>query len=101
LRDRRVKEVHQGVFHSRRFAPPQAILLPLPPKDSLVVFASGPNGEHQRAHPHHSCCSWRGAFIASTVLMNYSLTQFPEPLYTATGFGGKRSTVVISHCIYR
>jgi hypothetical protein len=37
-RDRRVKEVHQGVFHPTRFASPQGTLLPLTPHDSLVVY---------------------------------------------------------------
>jgi transposase InsO family protein len=37
-RDRRVKEVHHGVFHLTRFASPQGTLLPLTPHDSLVVY---------------------------------------------------------------
>jgi hypothetical protein len=37
-RDRRVKEVRQGVFHPTRFASPQATLLPLTPQDSLVIY---------------------------------------------------------------
>ena len=37
-RDRRVKEVRQGVFHPTRFASPQGTLLPLTPQDSLVVY---------------------------------------------------------------
>jgi hypothetical protein len=37
-RDRRVKEIHPGVFHPTRFASPQGILLPLTPQDSLVVY---------------------------------------------------------------
>ena len=37
-RDRRVKEMRQGVFHPTRFASPQGTLLPLTPQDSLVVY---------------------------------------------------------------
>jgi hypothetical protein len=37
-RDRRVKEVRQGVFHPTRFASPQGALLPLTPQDSLVIY---------------------------------------------------------------
>ena len=37
-RDRRVKEVRQGVFHPTRFASLQGTLLPLTPHDSLVVY---------------------------------------------------------------
>jgi hypothetical protein len=37
-RDRRVKEVRQGVFHPTRFAAPQGTLLPLTPQDSLVIY---------------------------------------------------------------
>lgn len=37
-RDRRVQEVHHGVFHLTRFASPQGTLLPLTPHDSLVVY---------------------------------------------------------------
>jgi hypothetical protein len=37
-RDRRVKDVRQGVFHSTRFAAPQGTLLPLTPQDSLVIY---------------------------------------------------------------
>jgi hypothetical protein len=36
-RDRRVKDVRQGLFHSTRLASPQGILLALTPHDSLVV----------------------------------------------------------------
>jgi hypothetical protein len=37
-RDRRVKDVRQGVFHPTRFASPQGTLLPLTLQDSLVVY---------------------------------------------------------------
>ena len=37
-RDRRVKDVRQGVFHPTRFASPQGTLLPLTPQDSLVIY---------------------------------------------------------------
>jgi hypothetical protein len=37
-RDRRVKDVRPGVFHSTRFASPQGALLPLTPHDSLVIY---------------------------------------------------------------
>jgi transposase InsO family protein len=37
-RDRRVKEVGQGVFYPTRFASPQGTLLPLTPRDSLVIY---------------------------------------------------------------
>jgi hypothetical protein len=37
-RDRRVKDVRQGVFHPTRFVAPQGTLLPLTPQDSLVVY---------------------------------------------------------------
>jgi transposase InsO family protein len=36
-RDRQVKDVREGVFHSTRFASPQGTLIPLTPQDSLVV----------------------------------------------------------------
>jgi transposase InsO family protein/transposase len=37
-RDRKVKDVRQGVFYPTRFASPQGTLLPLTPQDSLVVY---------------------------------------------------------------
>jgi hypothetical protein len=37
-RDRRVKDVRPGVFHSTRLASPQGALLPLTPHDSLVIY---------------------------------------------------------------
>jgi hypothetical protein len=37
-RDRRVKDVRPGMFHSTRFASPQGALLPLTPHDSLVIY---------------------------------------------------------------
>jgi hypothetical protein len=37
-RDRRVKEVRQGLFHPTRFASLQGALLPLTPQDSLVIY---------------------------------------------------------------
>jgi hypothetical protein len=37
-RDRRVKDVRPEVFHPTRFASPQGTLLPLTPRDSLVIY---------------------------------------------------------------
>jgi transposase InsO family protein len=37
-RDRKVKDIRQGVFHHTCFASPQCTLLPLTPHDSLVVY---------------------------------------------------------------
>jgi transposase InsO family protein len=37
-RDRKVKNVHDGVFYPARFASPQGTLIPLTPQDSLVVY---------------------------------------------------------------
>jgi hypothetical protein len=36
-RDRKVKEIRQGVFYPTRFASPQGTLIPLTPQDALVV----------------------------------------------------------------
>jgi hypothetical protein len=37
-RDRRVKDIRQGVFYPTRFAAPQVTLPPLTPQDSLVIY---------------------------------------------------------------
>jgi hypothetical protein len=39
-RDRKVKDIRQGVLHPARFASPQRTLLPLTPHDSLVVYCA-------------------------------------------------------------
>jgi hypothetical protein len=36
--DRKVKEIHQGVFHPTRFQSAQGALIPLTPQDSVVVY---------------------------------------------------------------
>jgi hypothetical protein len=37
-RDRKVKDIHSGVFYPTRFASPQGTLIPLTPQESLVVY---------------------------------------------------------------
>jgi hypothetical protein len=37
-RDRCMKDVRPGMFHSTRFASPQGTLLPLTPHDSMVIY---------------------------------------------------------------
>jgi hypothetical protein len=37
-RDRKVKEIRQGVFYPTRFQSPQGALIPLRPQDSVVVY---------------------------------------------------------------
>ena len=44
-RERKVKDIHEGVFYRTRFASPQGALFPLTPQDSLVV-------SHTRARRH-------------------------------------------------
>ena len=41
-RDRKVKEIRQGVFYPTRFQSPQGALFPLTPHDSLVVYHTRP-----------------------------------------------------------
>jgi hypothetical protein len=36
--DRKVKDIHGGVFYPTRFASPQGTLIPLTPQESLVVY---------------------------------------------------------------
>jgi hypothetical protein len=37
-RDRKVKDIRDGVFYSTRFASPQGSLIPLTPQESLVLY---------------------------------------------------------------
>jgi hypothetical protein len=41
-RDRKVKDIHDGVFYPTRFASPQGTLLPLNPQESLVLYRPQP-----------------------------------------------------------
>ena len=41
-RDRKVKDIRAGVFYPTRFASPQGTLIPLTPKDSVVVYHAKP-----------------------------------------------------------
>jgi hypothetical protein len=36
--NRKVKDIHGGVFYPTRFASPQGTLIPLTPQESLVVY---------------------------------------------------------------
>jgi hypothetical protein len=42
-RDRKVKDIREGVFHYTRFASPQRALIPLTPQESLVVYQVRPS----------------------------------------------------------
>jgi hypothetical protein len=37
-RDRKIKDIRQGVFHHTRYASPQRALIPLTPQESLVIY---------------------------------------------------------------
>ena len=41
-RDRKVKDIREGVFYPTRFASGQGTLLPLTPRDSVVVYRAKP-----------------------------------------------------------
>jgi transposase InsO family protein/transposase len=41
-RERKVKNIHEGVFYRTRFASPQGALFPLTPQDALVVYHTRP-----------------------------------------------------------
>jgi hypothetical protein len=43
-RDHKVKDLHDGVFYSTRFASPQGTLIPLTPHESLIVYRPKPTG---------------------------------------------------------
>jgi len=43
-RDHKVKDIHDGVFFSTRFASPQGALIPLTPHESLIVYRPQPTG---------------------------------------------------------
>ena len=44
-RERKVKDIHQGIFYRTRFASPQGVLFPLIPQDSSVVYHARPRRE--------------------------------------------------------
>jgi hypothetical protein len=46
---RKVKDIQGGVFHPTRFASPQGTLIPLTPRESLVVYRPK---AHRRRAPH-------------------------------------------------
>jgi hypothetical protein len=48
-RDRKVKDIREGVFYPTRFASGQGTLLPLTPQDSVVVYRAKPP---RRRAPH-------------------------------------------------
>ena len=51
-RDRKVKDIHDGVFYPTRFASPQGTLLPLNPQESLVLYRPQPlSRQGQRSVP--------------------------------------------------
>jgi hypothetical protein len=37
-RDRKGKDIHEGVFHHTRYASPQRSLIPLTPQETLVIY---------------------------------------------------------------
>jgi hypothetical protein len=39
-RDRKIKDIREGVFHHTRYASPQRALIPLSPQESLVVYCA-------------------------------------------------------------
>jgi hypothetical protein len=41
-REHKVKDIHDGVFYSTRFASPQGVLLPLHPHEALVLYRPTP-----------------------------------------------------------
>jgi hypothetical protein len=41
-RDRKVKDIREGVFYHTRFISPQRALIPLTPQESLVVYRARP-----------------------------------------------------------
>jgi hypothetical protein len=50
-RDRKVKDIHAGVFYPTRFASPQGTLIPLTPEDSVVVSHARPPRRRAPARP--------------------------------------------------
>jgi hypothetical protein len=58
-RDRKVKNIREGVFYPTRFASPQGTLIPLTPQESLVVYHPQPP---RRRAPHPSPVPQLGLF---------------------------------------
>jgi hypothetical protein len=49
-RERKVRDIHDGVFYSTRFASPQISLLPLTPAETIVLYRPKARG-HQTHWP--------------------------------------------------
>jgi hypothetical protein len=47
-RDRQVTGIREGVFYPTRFAPPQGTLLPLTPREFMVVYHARPSRRRAR-----------------------------------------------------
>lgn len=59
-RDRRVKDIRQGVFYPTRFAAPQVTLPPLTPQDSLVIYRARAKRSSTYATTHTAITALRG-----------------------------------------